>query len=232
MNTDELVNGLKQCFENKLVSALFFGSDANKIDDKEASHNLLVVLNETSPNTLARATKLLNKWYDTGHTAALFFTPEHFETSLDVFPLEFLDIKDRHHLLIGENPLKDKIIKRDNLRHQCETELRGKLLHLRSYYALNSSKDKSIGLGLLETLPTFLSVFRGIIHLCNEKPAWENEIVLEQLEKHINFNPQCFFDLMNMWEKKSRLPKGDDLSVLYEHYLTELGTITKFVDQL
>jgi len=56
--------------------------------------------------------------------------------SLDVFPAEFHDLSERRALLAGEDVLGGLVIHDANLRHQCEYELRSKLVGLRQAYLL------------------------------------------------------------------------------------------------
>src|SRR5206468_2757222 len=58
-------------------------------------------------------------------------TEEQIRRSVDVFPLEFLDLAERRALLEGRDVLAGVHVDRANLRHQCEYELRSKLLGLR-----------------------------------------------------------------------------------------------------
>ena len=60
-----------------------------------------------------------------------FLTKEEIIDGIDVFPIEFLNIRQHHKILYGEDFLKDIEISKKDLRHQLEFEFRSKLIHLR-----------------------------------------------------------------------------------------------------
>ena len=61
-------------------------------------------------------------------------TPEYIRTSLDVFPVEFLNFKLIHATVFGEDIFESLEINRMDLRRQCERELKVKLVSLRQGY--------------------------------------------------------------------------------------------------
>ena len=71
----------------------------------------------------------------------LLLTKEELLDGADVFPIEFLNIKQHHTMLDGEDLLKDLVISKKHLRHQLEFEFRSKLLHLRGEYLRFKGKD-------------------------------------------------------------------------------------------
>jgi len=62
----------------------------------------------------------------------MIFTVSEFLSSDDVFPIEYLDMKDGHKLLYGRDFLSEINVSDANLRHECEFDLRSKLLKLRA----------------------------------------------------------------------------------------------------
>ena len=68
------------------------------------------------------------------HFEPLFMTESQIEKSLDSFPIEWLEIQERHLLLEGDDVLAGLEVPRTYLRLQCEHELRGKHIQLRQAY--------------------------------------------------------------------------------------------------
>ena len=64
----------------------------------------------------------------------LFMTKRNMDMSLDSFPIEWLEIQERHLLLEGEDVVGTLEVPQTYLRLQCEHELRGKLIQLRQAY--------------------------------------------------------------------------------------------------
>src|SRR2546422_978528 len=60
----------------------------------------------------------------------LFMTQRNIEMSLDSFPVEWLEIRERHLLLEGEDLVATLEVQQAYVRMQCEHELRGKFIQL------------------------------------------------------------------------------------------------------
>jgi hypothetical protein len=97
---------------------------------------------------------------------------------------------------------------------------------------MNYDRPKHISEIMLKTFPSFVSVFRGIVHLLGDTPDRETRKLIEQLAKHIDFNPRIFMDLIAVREGKMFLPRKDEAVSAFENYLTEIQTITNYVDRL
>ncbi len=233
MTPHELAHELERIYGEDIKAVVLYGSAAGgDYSKKYSDFNVFCVLSAVTPAMLSKANRTLKKWMRSGNPAPQFFYPDYIERSLDVFPMEFLDMKDRHEVLIGSDPLKDLKIDHRNLRHQCESELRGKLIHLRSFYSANCHKPRHIAKMMVDSFPTFLAAMRGTLRLLGEKPPDDARAVLELISTRVDLNPQIFFDIIDIRSGTSFLPRGDDALEHYERYLTELSALTRFVDQL
>lgn len=232
MKPQEFSKKLEKLYEGNLESVILYGSAVGRDFSKRYSdYNTIVVLNDCSPGELAKSQELVRKWVKKGNPPPLFFDPNHVETSRDVFPLEFIDIRDRHHLLFGKDPFAGITVETTNLRHQCESELKGKILHMRSFYAENYKKPSHIAKLMIQTLPTFVAVFRGVLTLLDVEVPHERSKVVEELSRRVEFNPTVFLDIINVREGNTAAPRRDDALEAFEDYLTALETITTFVDK-
>jgi len=233
MTPQELTRELEKVYGNGLKSVVLYGSAAGGERSKKFSDfNIFCVLDEPSPAKLALSNKLVKKWVKKGNPAPHFFDPKHIETSLDVFPMEFLDIQDQHQVLFGNDPLDGITVDPKNLRHECESELKGKLLHLRAFYAESYDRPKLIAEMMVRSFPTFLAAFRGTLRILGKKPPKNSKAVVELIAGTIDINPQIFLDVIGIRSGESLLPRGDDALAMFERYLVEITTVTTFVDQL
>lgn len=233
MTPHELAHELERIYGEELKAVVLYGSAAGRDYSKKFSDfNVFCVLSEATPAQLSKANKVVKKWTKKGNPAPHFFYPEYFERSLDVFPMEFMDMKDRHEVLVGKDPLASIEIDPKNLRHQCESELRGKLIHLRSFYAANFDRPRHIAEIMVESFPTVVAAMRGTLRLLGEKPPPEAKAIVEMIGTRVDINPQIFFDIIDIRSGSSFLPRGSDALEHFERYLTELGSLTSFVDQM
>ena len=103
----------------------------------------------------------------------VFFYTE-FLNALDVFPMEFMQLKEESALIMGRNVLEGLVISRDNLRHQCEFYLRSNLLSARENYLKQSLPDKEILKCSMNQLWSVLSIIYSLIGVEWEK---SNDII-------------------------------------------------------
>ena len=233
MTPHELAHQMERVYGEELQSVVLYGSAAGRDYSKKYSDfNIFCVLSQVTPSMLAKSNKLVRKWIKKGNPSPQFFYPSYFERSLDVFPMEFLDMRDRHEVLLGKDPLEGIEVDPGNLRHQCESELRGKLIHLRSFYAANCDKPRHIAEVMVESFPTIVATMRGTLRLLGEKPPADSRAVVEMIGTRVDINPTIFFDIIDIRSGNGLLPRGNDALEHFEGYLTELGTLTNFVDEM
>jgi len=233
MTPHELAHQLERIYGEDLGAVVLYGSAAGRDYSKKFSDfNVFCVLREATPAQLSRANRVVRKWTKKGNPAPHFFQPDYFERSLDVFPMEFMDMKDRHEVLVGKDPLAGVAVDPKNLRHQCESELSGKLIHLRSFYAANFDRPRRIAEMMVESFPTVMAAMRGLLRLLGERPPADSKAIVEMIGTRVDINPQIFFDIIEIRSGNSFLPRGSDALTHFERYLTELSALTSFVDQM
>ncbi len=93
----------------------------------------------------------------------VLFTQEEIKNAIDVFPVEFLNIKRHHKMLYGEDILKDVDISKECLRRQLEFEFRSKLIHLRRAYILSNRKD--LDEIILNAVPNLAPIIGAVTYL-------------------------------------------------------------------
>ncbi len=99
----------------------------------------------------------------------LLLTKEELLDGADVFPIEFLNIKQHHKILDGEDLLQDIVISKAHLRHQLEFEFRSKLLHLRGEYLRFKGKD--IERLALAAVPVLAPIVGSLLYLKDLPPS-------------------------------------------------------------
>jgi hypothetical protein len=112
----------------------------------------------------------------------LIITEEYISRSLDVFPIEFLDIKLLHKTIYGPDPFVKLSINKATLRLQCERDLKSKLIHLRQGYIACSGKPREVKALLLQAFPGFFPLLRAMLHLVGmhaEPPAGKTNVLNE-----------------------------------------------------
>ncbi len=140
---EKIINEFKEKLKENLIEAVRFGTEGEP-------NNLLFVVNKLDFNDLEQIKDIVNK--NKTNVVPLFFTKEELENASDVFPLEFLDIKQPHELLYGEEDIVNQIkFDKTNVRKQVEFELRSKLIHLRENYIWIKKPFRNWLFGVLKT---------------------------------------------------------------------------------
>ncbi len=233
MTPQELAVELKKEYGDMLKSVVLYGSAAGGDHSKKFSDfNIICILDHILPSLIARSNRIVRRWVKAGNPPPHFFGEDHIRESLDVFPIEFLDMQERHEGVAGIDPLAGIEVDPKNLRLQCESELKGKLIHLRSFYAANCHDTKLLAKTMVESFPSFMAAFRGLLRLIGKKDLVDVREVLTALAAASGANPDIFLTIADIRAGRSELPRKDEALVLFEHYLTGIDRITTFADTL
>jgi hypothetical protein len=143
--------------------------------------NVLVVARRLDAETLDRLAPLVSMPARAPHIAPLFLTETQIQRSLDVYPMEFLDLHERHLLLEGENVLSDLRVSRTDLRLQCERELRSRLIELRQTYLLKQRSPTAMAESLSSMAAGWNVLFRALLRLRGEEVPAHNARVIERV---------------------------------------------------
>lgn len=140
--------------QNILGSNLLAIAKCGKPDERT-----VIVVNSLDANTLKKLKPTLNS-----KQKPLILTKEELTDGIDVFPLDFLNIKLNHTITFGENVFNELRFDKPHVRRQLEFEFRSKLINLRQgYLEVKSKKEKAL---LVEkALPTLLPILNGLLFL-------------------------------------------------------------------
>ena len=146
--------------------------------------NSVLILKEISLDILDKLASMGKRFGKKHVRAPLIMTEEYIERSLDVFPIEFLDIKLIHKTIYGKEMFADLAIDKSMFRLQCERELKAKLIKLRQGYLSCAGNKKALTLLLFDTYPGFFPLFRAMLHMVgiNKSPSILKADVLTDIE--------------------------------------------------
>ena len=133
--------------------------------------NFAAVAESISFAHLQRVAQWYARWRPQRVAAPLLLTPSDLIRSLDVFPLEMLDIQARHRTLAGDELFTGIVVAPNNVRLECEREAKGKLVRLRALYLELAGSTVEIRELMIDSRKTFLHVMRGLAFL--RGVAWE-----------------------------------------------------------
>jgi hypothetical protein len=192
---------------------------------------LVAVLTPQGLGGLHRAHGLLPRWRKRGFEAPLFLSPADLSRSLDAFPLEFFNLKLSTHPLSGHDHFAALSPEPGALRLQCERELKGKAIVLRRAYATSSLREEYLGL-VAGSVPLFLAVFRGLLHLLGQAAPLEPAAVIEAGGRHLRLDTALFGRLSKVAKGEAKKISRDDLHALAADYLKECERLSRLADEL
>jgi hypothetical protein len=228
----EISSETKSLFGDRLLSLAVYGSAATADYLLGSSDiNLILVLKETGLAEMQLARVLREKFKKIKLAAPLLMTDEFIKASADVFPIEFFEIQEKHHLLAGKDFFSKLKIESRNLRHECEHELKGRLLRLRQSYIEVSDKPAQLQSVLVSAHQANYPAFRCALRLKKVKPPLEQKEVLEALSQHFKLDPVPFESVRRLRRGELKL-QARELIHLLEQYLREVGKLAQSVDRL
>lgn len=190
------------------------------------SIKILVIMNSNDPHILVSLKKghenLTRKTKNRCQVAYQIFDLESLRESLDVFPIEFLELSLHRDLVLGTDVLGDIAIDRSNLRQECEFYLRTHLLKLKEGFIRSSMPNSEL---IRASFPFILSVFKYLLTLVNSDSAKIDSEPVAPLAEKLNFRASVFQDIL-------RDLQSPECGVHLFDYISELEAITAQVDRL
>jgi hypothetical protein len=143
--------------------------------------NSVLVLTRTDQSELDTLVSM-SKFKKRRIRSPLVMTEDYIRRSLDVFPIEFLDIKLFHKTIYGPDHFEKITIDKAQLRLQCERDLKAKLINLQRGYVSCGGRTREIRALLLDALPGFFALLRSmlfIIQAPKDPPARKADVLME-----------------------------------------------------
>jgi hypothetical protein len=223
------LDDLKNRMGSNLQSVTLYGSAARGDFVEGASDlNVLIVAASVSAEALRAGGEVVRHWRERLPLSPIFATPDYLENSADVFPLEFLDMRDAHVTLLGADPLEGLVVDLHLLRHQVEAELKGKLMRLRSAYANAAGNDAAVRDLLRESLPSFRILFQGALRLKGAAPPTERAAALRTAADAFGLDAGAL-ETVAAVRNGAPLPK-DGTEALMDRYLASIQKLAAIVD--
>jgi predicted nucleotidyltransferase len=228
----DIIESYKGVYGDDLISIILYGSAAgDDYNPGRSDLNFLIVLSEAAIDHLDRAIGIVSRWKKKNVAVPLFMTRSYIASSLDSYPIEFLNMQMKYILVYGEDVLKDVSIKSDHVRLQCEREIKGKLLLLRAGFLQTEGKKRKIKELISSSITAFVSIFSGILYIRNVGIPGTRRKILSAVAKEIPVNMSIFTECMDVKEDKRNFSSAE-INTLFKDYLCEIRKLWEFVDKM
>lgn len=227
----EITSDYKGLFGEDLLSIILYGSAASgDYQPAKSDINFMIVLSETGIDRLDQALKTVAKWQKRRVSVPLFLTESYVESSLDVFPIEYLNFKQNHVLVYGKDILKDLSFDPEHTRLQCEREIKGKLLLLREAFLNTEGKGKALKQVIGQSVSAFIAIFEALLFLKGEELPSEKRKIARAACESLNLDYGLFEKLLDVKEEKLK-PVDQEIRQLFMAYLKEVRKLSNRVDR-
>ena len=218
-------------YKEDIVSIYIIGSAVTKdFHPKYSDINTLIVVKGIEIPFYDFIASLGKRYGKKKIRAPLIMTRDYINRSLEVFPLEFLEMELIHHLVYGDDVLKDIKIEKADIRLQCERELKGKLQHLCQGYIKAMGDKRTFTDLLVGSLSGYFPLFRGILFLYDHEIPKEKGDVLCAMNECCDVDMNVFRNVMDV-RSHNFYPPFEALKEVFKNLYHVLDVITKKVDE-
>lgn len=228
--TKKFISDFLEIHGDNVLSVFVYGSATGKSFIPNVSDvNIGVVLRSNNFCVLKKSLGVIEKGMKNKIPAPLFLTIEYIKSSLDVFPVEFLEMKENNMCVYGSDFLAGMEINTEHTRLFCEQQIKGKLIRIKQAYLESGTKGVLTERILGESLNSLIPIFRSLLRLKNENPYFEKDKLLGQFCRVFGLDEKVFIEILNYKSGGGKTPRTDVESIM-ECYLSELEKLAVLVD--
>ncbi|MBP7215838.1 MAG: hypothetical protein KBA46_00990 [Candidatus Omnitrophica bacterium] len=227
---EEFVCQATKAYGEGLRSVILYGSaTSSEFIPGHSNVNLLVVLEDAALENLKVMATIFRK-RSFSMITPLFLTEHYLVTSLDIFPIEFLDIKENYVVMYGKDVMHGRQVDSKNLRFQCEQELKSKLIVIKSAY-VKISNVRQMRAFLFKAFTSIMHISRNLVRLKGKVPGYSKSEIIAQLGIEFSFDTTTLKRIAEIKQGNLRL-RPDENEALLVALLKDLEHIIALVDTL
>lgn len=227
---EEFVSDYAGVYGKELVSVICFGSAARgEYRPGKSDINFMVVLGDDAIERLHEAFGVIDRWRARNVATPVFLTEAYVRSSVDVFPIEYLDIQKSHILVHGKDLLAELSFRDEHIRLQCEREVKGKLLLLRERFVETRGKAKDVGKLIAESLGAFIVVFEALLYLHRSPIPEKRADIVAAACSNFGLDGELFQILLRIRDRELK-PSAEETLGYFRSYLKQIRNLSRIVD--
>ena len=214
------------------LSAYITGGALREGFDPDHRHvNVLVVLKDLPAARVDEIAAIVPAPHKPPHIDPLFMTMLQVQRSLDVFPIEWQDLKERHWRLEGVDMFDTLDVPETYLRLQIEQELRGKHLRLVQEYLTGAGHPERLHAGLVRLASGFHTLFRSLVRLAGEPPPPSLDRVIDRVAQLHGLDAAALHGAYRLRGMRKH-PGAEQTRAIYRAFMDEIDRLVSAVDTL
>jgi predicted nucleotidyltransferase len=227
---EQLARAVESAAGSNLVSLVLYGSAAAGTARENSDLNLLLILEDARSGALSALSPALAGWLKRNERPPLIFSRESWHAAADVFPLEIEDIRSRHRVLRGTDPVAGLMTTVHNQRLELEREVRGRMVQLRAAYAAAAEDGRELTDLVAESCHGMMPLFRAAVRMTGSIPPDEPRDLVRQISDLAGLDGTAFdWPLARM--AGARVPALTARDPRAARYLDALEAFVHYVDR-
>lgn len=229
----KLTSGLNSVLDERFVSLILYGSRAGVCVDEtsRADYNLIAIVENLTGEDLKNVSKIVRNWQKSKNPPPVFIDRQEWLNSMDVYAIEVADIKERYRLLYGQNIIDEIVISKEDIRYQCEREIKNLLIRVRQFYLVNCDRPKEIKRFLVPFSKNTVAIFRAIHRLLDIDVPCENIESVPDIAQNVGIDRGVFEKIILFKEGKIKI-KDSETDEIMQELIDNYDKLLKFVDKI
>jgi len=225
------VSAIKQKFGDDVLSIIIYGSAVKDNYFPGASDlNLMVVFPEFTSEKLKAISPIAKGFRGRNRIESFVTGLNDIETSTDVFPIRYLDIKKHHRVLVGK-PIFDKIeIDSSNLRFDLERQVRNISLRLRQMYMHSNYTAGELRTMVVSNFSGFSRHLATLLYLMGVETPVKKEDIIRKAGEHLDLDVSVLEKIIQLKQGGNTPPRTAMLKI-FDEYLKIVNIVVETVDK-
>ena len=223
---EEFALKVRKMYSDNLVTIAVFGSAVTgDYDDAESDINILIVHSELDIADLEHVAELSRQLLQKKRLAPRFLSHRNLLESARYFQIDFLEMRDAHVILWGEDVLARIEMLPADLRWQIGYEVKAMRMRVKQVYWRTAGDNKMMKRALVARFTSLLHIIRALLLLKNLDAPLTREGIITAAANHLGLDRQLGERLLRL--RGSTLPS--DPRLLMEMF-TDLMEMIRLVD--
>ena len=211
-------------------SIILYGSAARKdYRPGKSDINLLVVVERIDVSILKSVLDPVTRGRRYG-IAPFFITETNLRSSIDVFPVKFLAMKESYKLLWGHDLLKNLEINREHIRLRCEQEIKNLLLRMRRQFLIGGGRGRSLTEMMSRVIVAFLETLRVVLSLTQENTPSRGEVV-NAAAKTFDLDAETLRNVRALRDRDVSLSRSE-AEQLFDKFMAIVDKVAQITDKM
>lgn len=229
---EDFSQSLQEALGDNLVAVILYGSAAlGDYVPGRSDLNVLIVLEDASVGELKQTAKVVREARRKRSIEPRFMSIEEMRRATDVLPMPFLDMQENYTVLHGQDVLADLVISRENLRLQCESQLRIILLRMRHRFLYSIRDRHRLRTILSESFTKLLHILKTLYRLEGETPPASKADIVASAAERYGLDRDVLTHLLELKLETKKFSQ-EELEELFEGYLSIVKATTVRVDRM